>query len=149
VVCCQTDSFSLSGLDDLMKNVDLAKEYYNKDLSVAGILLTRYDSRTSISKRTAEMFRERAKDLGTRVFDTVIRESVAIKESQMRQCDIFDYSVTCHAAEDYAAFTKELYLVLGGDEKGWQKSSQSPNAIGLPRISIPRQQRKHTTMRRR
>jgi len=149
VVCCQTDSFSLSGLDDLMKNVDLAKEYYNKDLTVAGILLTRYDSRTSISKRTAEMFEARAKELGTRVFGTVIRESVAIKESQMRQCDVFDYSASCHAAEDYAAFAKELYEVLGGDKKKWPKSSQKQSSGSSPRISIPRQPRKRTATHRR
>ena len=149
VVCCQTDSFSLSGLDDLMKNVDLAKEYYNKDLTVAGILLTRYDSRTSISKRTAEMFEARAKELNTRVFNTVIRESVAIKESQMRQCDVFDYSASCHAAEDYAAFAKELYEVLGGDKKKWPKSSQKQSSASSPRISIPRQPRKRTTAHRR
>lgn len=149
VVCCQTDSFSLSGLDDLMKNVDLAKEFYNANLCVAGILLTRYDTRTSISKRTAEMFKERAKELGTRVFGTVIRESVAIKESQMRQCDVFDYSATCHAAEDYAAFTQELYEVLGGDMKKWPKSSQKRSSGGSPQISIPRQPRKRTTTHRR
>ena len=150
VVCSQTDSFSLAGLDDLMQNIELAQEYYNKELTVAGILLTRYDSRTSISGRTAEMFKERAKKLGTRVFETVIRESVAIKESQLKQCDVFDYSATCHAAEDYAAFTKELYIVLGGDKKKWQKGSPKQSAGGSPRISIPRQPRKRTpTMRRR
>ena len=150
VVCCQTDSFSLSGLEDLMNNVNLAKEYYNKELVVAGILLTRYDSRTSISARTAEMFRARAKELGTKVFDTVIRESVAIKESQMRQCDVFDYSAGCHAAEDYASFTRELFIALGGDKRKWQKDSPKSSASGSPRISIPRQPRKRgTTIRRR
>ena len=150
VVCCQTDSFSLSGLDDLMQNIELAQEYYNKDLSVAGILLTRYDNRTSISKRTADMFAARAKELGTRVFDTVIRESVAIKESQLKQCDVFDYSASCHAAEDYAAFTKELYVALGGDKKKWPKDSPKQNAGGSPQISIPRrpQSRKRPLRRR-
>lgn len=148
VVCCQTDSFSLAGLDDLMNNVELSKEYYNPNLSVAGILLTRYDSRTSISARTAEMFRTRAKELGTRVFEAVIRESVAIKESQMRQCDVFDYSASCHAAEDYAAFTKELFLVLGGDKKKWAKGGAKQSANAAPKISIPRQTRKRTMRRR-
>ncbi len=149
VVCCQPDSFSLSGLDDLMKNVNFAKAYYNKALSVAGILLTRYESRTSISGRTAEMFKARAKELDTKLFSTVIRESVAIKESQLRQCDIFEYSATCHAADDYDAFTKELYLSLGGDKTKWQKHFPDPSADDSPRISIPPQPRQRTTAIRR
>ena len=149
VVCCQPDVFSLSGLDDLMKNINFSKAYYNKSLSVAGILLTRYESRTSIRGRTAEMFKERAKELDTQVFSTVIRESVAIKEAQMRQCDIFEYSATCHAADDYQSFTKELYLALGGDKKKWPKHFPEPSADDSPRISIPRQPRKRTTTMRR
>ena len=149
MVCCQPDRLKTSGLDDLMKNISFAKAYYNKSLSVAGILLTRYESRTSISGRTAEMFKERAKELDTQVFSTVIRESVAIKEAQMRQCDIFEYSATCHAADDYQSFTKELYLALGGDKKKWPKHFPEPSADDSPRISIPRQPRKRTTTLRR
>ncbi len=149
VVCCQTDSFSLSGLEELMDNIGLAKKYYNPKLSVAGILLTRYDSRTTMSARTAELFRQRAKEFGTRVFDTVIRENVAIKESQMRQCDVFTYSANCHAAEDYAAFTKELFTVLEGDKKKWPRNSQSQSSGGSPQISIPRSPRTSRKVPRR
>ena len=152
VVCCQTDSFSLSGLDDLMGNIALAKQYYNPKLSVAGILLTRYNTQTKISEQATALFQAKAKEFETRVFSTAIRENVAIKDSQMRQTDIFSHSPTCHAAEDYAAFTKELYVVLGGDKKKWPKSSPKQNSESSPRISIHRQPqpqtRKHTIRRR-
>ncbi len=148
VVCCQTDSFSLSGLDDLMHNIELAKQYYNERLSVAGILLTRYDSRTAMSSRTAALFQERARQFNTQVFSTVIRENVAIKESQMRQVDIFSYSSTCHASEDYAAFTMELIRTLEGSEPPWLKNSPKLNGSGSQRISIPRSPRKRPSRRR-
>ena len=138
VICCQPDDFSLSGLDGLMNNLDQVKQHYNKKLSVAGILLTRYDSRTSISGRMKERFQARAKELGTSVFARVIRESVAIKESQSQHRDIFDYSATGHAAEDYAEFTKELFAAVEGNKKKWPKNLPKQNSDEKPRISISR-----------
>ena len=150
VVCCQADSFSLSGLDDLIHNIELAKQYYNHRLSVAGILLTRFDGRTSVGKQSLTLFGERAQAFGTRVFSATIRENVAVKDSQMKKLDIFSYDASCHAAEDYAAFTKELFTILEGDMKKWPKSSPKRNSEGSLRISIPRQpkSRKHTIRRR-
>lgn len=150
VVCCQADSFSLSGLDDLIHNIELAKQYYNPRLSVAGILLTRFDGRTSVGRQSLTLFGERAKAFGTRVFSATIRENVAVKDSQMQKQDIFSYDASCHAAEDYAAFTKELFAILEGDKKKWPKNSPKRNSDGSPRISIRRQTqpRKHTVRRR-
>lgn len=148
VVCCQTDSFSLSGLDDLMGNITLAKQYYNPKLSVAGILLTRYNTQTKISEQATELFRAKAKEFDTRIFLTPIRENVAIKDSQMRHVDIFSYSPTCHASEDYAAFTKELFAVVEGDKKKWPKSSPKQSSGNSLRISIPRQNPRKRTLRR-
>ena len=149
VICCQTDAFSLEGLDDIVENVNLAKKYYNPELSIAGILLTRYNVRTKISEQALDEFWDKAKDYGTRVFATPIRENVAIKESQMRKIDIFSYNATCNASEDYAAFTKELFTIVEGGKKKWPENSPKPSSKDTPRISIPRQPRKRTTARRR
>ena len=149
VICCQTDAFSLEGLDDIVTNINLAKQYYNPNLSIAGILLTRYNVRTKISEQALDEFWDKAKDYGTRVFATPIRENVAIKESQMRKIDIFSYNATCNASEDYAAFTKELFTIVEGGKKKWPENSPKPSSKDTPRISIPRQPRKRTTARRR
>lgn len=149
VVCCQTDAFSLEGLDDIVTNINLAKQYYNPRLAIAGILLTRYNVRTKISEQAMDEFRGKAKDYGTRVFATPIRENVAIKESQMRKIDIFSYNSTCNASEDYAAFTKELFNIVEGGKKEWPENLPKPSANDSPRISIPRQPRKRPPARRR
>ena len=149
VICCQTDAFSLEGFDDIVKNINLAKKYYNPNLSIAGILLTRYNARTKISEQAMDEFWDKAKDYGTRVFATPIRENVAIKESQMRKIDIFSYNATCNASEDYAAFTKELFTIVEGGKKKWPENSPKPSVKDSPKISIPQQPRKRTTARRR
>ena len=148
VICCQADSFSLLGLDDMMHNIDLVQEFYNPKLLVAGILQTRYNAQTKISEQATALFRDKAKEFGTSVFSTAIRENVAIKEAQMRKTDIFTYSPTCHASEDYAAFTKELFAVVEGGKKKWPKSSPKQKSDETPRISIPRSPRKRPTRRR-
>ena len=149
VICCQTDSFSLSGLDYMKNNIDLAQRYYNNNLSLAGILLTRYDTRAmALSPRMKAQFDERAGQLGMHVFSTFIRENVDVKGSQMERVDIFSYKAKCPAAEDYAAFTKELITGLEGGKTKWPKSSPKPSGGGSQRISIPRSPRKRAPRHR-
>jgi len=107
IVCCQSDGFSVSGLAGMKRNIDGVKQWYNPRLSVCGILLTRYNPRTSISKQLAEVFVDAAKTMESKVFDTYIRENTALKESQIMQKDIFSYRADSNGAKDYAAFVEE------------------------------------------
>ena len=49
-----------------------------------------------------------AEQIGTKVFDTAIRESVSVKESQILRADLFEQSPRGNATEDYQSFIKEL-----------------------------------------
>ena len=46
--------------------------------------------------------------MGTKVFDTKIREAVSIREAQMLRQDIFGYAAKSNVAADYGAFIDEL-----------------------------------------
>ncbi|MBR1885954.1 MAG: ParA family protein [Schwartzia sp.] len=137
VVCCQANFFALSGLDDMMSNINLVKKYFNPMLLVAGILLTRYNAKTRISAQATASFRDKAKQYGTQVFSQRIRENVTIQDAQMRQTDIFTYNPACHASQDYAAFTKELFAIVEGGNKTWPTNSPQQNSDETPLISIP------------
>ena len=67
--------------------------------------------REEIEGRVAEALEQTAVKLGTRVYDTRIRECTAIKEAQALRKDIFVYAPKSNAAEDYGSFTKEM---IGG-----------------------------------
>ena len=73
-----------------------------------GIVLTRYTSRMIISKQITEDIEKLAAELQTKVYNSRIRECVAVRESQLMQQDIFSYDETATAAQDYTALVDEI-----------------------------------------
>ena len=43
-----------------------------------------------------------------KIFDTLIRQNVALKESQIAQQDIFEYAPESNGAQDYLKLAREL-----------------------------------------
>lgn len=70
-----------------------------------GILITRYDTRTSESRDIAGELRAA---FGPEVFGTVIREDVAVKRSAKYGTSVADVAPKARAAKDYATATTEL-----------------------------------------
>lgn len=108
IVPAQADIFSLNGIAQLYQTVEAVQAYTNKELTIEGILLTRFSSRSVISRDIAEALTDTAAKLHTRVFDTKIRECTALKEAQASRESIFDYAPKSNAALDYAALVEEI-----------------------------------------
>lgn len=102
------DIFSLQGIAQLSETIDRVRKYCNPNLKVAGIVLTKYNKRTVLSreiKATAELI---AKELKTVIFNNTIRSSVAIMEAQTNQQDIFNYAPKNAATQDYYDLVEEF-----------------------------------------
>jgi len=108
IIPAQADIFSLQGISQLYKTISAVKEYSNPALKVMGILLTRYNPRTVISRDVARMIDKTAKQFQTKLYNTKIRECTAIKESQIKQADIFKYAPNSNAAIDYKNLADEI-----------------------------------------
>ena len=108
IIPAQADIFSLQGISQLGGTLDAVKKYCNPDLSVMGILLTRYNDRAVIGREAAEMTERTAGQLGTELFTARIRECTAIKEAQARRQSIYSYAPKSNAAADYAALVAEI-----------------------------------------
>ena len=108
IIPAQADYFSYQGMKQLIDIYTTVKKYTNKGLNITGILLTRYNGRTKLSKEMLEQFKEYAAQIGTRVFNTKIRDSTAVKEAQILRRDLFEYAPKCNAAKDYQALLDEL-----------------------------------------
>lgn len=108
VVPAQADIYSLQGISQLNMTINTVKKYCNPDLKVIGILLTRYSARTILSRDLAQVIGQTALELGTKLFSTVIRESIVIKESQANRQSIFEYAPKSNPALDYLALVDEL-----------------------------------------
>lgn len=107
IITAQADIFSLQGIGQLAQSINAIKEYSNHKLEIKGILLTRYNKRSILTKDMTENIQEIAENLGTKVFNAKIRECIAIKESQAMNQDIFSYSPRSNGAKDYNDLVKE------------------------------------------
>ena len=115
IIPMQTDTFSLDGAADLAERINSIKEFTNRELRVAGILITFYNSRT----RSAKAFLEEKDVLGkvfdTKVFDAKIRRCQALSDANNQRMSIFDFDPSGNGAADYNAMIDE-YLKIGRGE---------------------------------
>ena len=114
IIPLTADIFALQGLSQLCKNIDRVKKFCNKNVHIAGLLLTRYSSRSILSRELKEAIESKAIELNTGIYNTIIREGVAVRETQTQQTNLFDYAPSSNPAVDYAGFISE-YL---NQEKG-------------------------------
>lgn len=108
VVPMLSDIFSLQGIAQLYETVERVKKYCNSNLTIAGILLTKYNPRTLLGREvrgTAELI---AQDLNIGLFTSFIRGSVVASEAQSVQGNVLDYAPRSSIAKDYMQFTDEL-----------------------------------------
>lgn len=108
VIPTQADIFSLQGISQLNEIVQAVRETTNPDLKIKGILLTRYNPRTILSRDIAEALDKTAKNIHTRLYKTKIRECIAVKEAQISRKDLFTYSPKSNGSQDYMAFIEEM-----------------------------------------
>lgn len=107
------DSFSLKALRLLKQTLDEVSEDIEKDIPVAGLLLTRYTDRTNVSKLLEESIQTAAELLNTKVFESRIRQATVVQESQIAKTDLFDYAGRSPVTKDYDRFIDELLERIG------------------------------------
>ena len=107
------DSFSLKALRLLKQTLDEVSEDVEKDIPVAGLLLTRYTDRTNVSKLLEDSIQTAAGLLNTKVFESRIRQATVVQESQIAKTDLFDYAGKSPVTKDYEDFIDELLSRIG------------------------------------
>ena len=108
IVPVGADIYSIQGIGQLNNTIETIKKYCNQELSIMGILLTRYNKRTILSRDLAESISEMAVQLKTSVFDAVIREGISIKEAQAQRINILEYDPKANTSKDYKEFIDEF-----------------------------------------
>ena len=108
IIPMMTDVYSIQGLSQLSGMVDNVRKYCNSDLRVAGFLITKFHERQLLSKALLQQIDDIAGQMGTKVFETRIRESVAVREAALLQSDIFREAPKANATVDYNQFIDEI-----------------------------------------
>lgn len=108
IIPMTADAYSIQGLSQLQGLIKNVRKYCNSELDIAGLLLTRYSDRTVISRDLKRYIEEAAERLETKLFQSTIREAVAVRESQLVVSDIFTESPKSKVAKDYNDFIDEF-----------------------------------------
>lgn len=119
IIPMSVEAYSLQGTEQLAGFIENIRKYTNPGLKVAGILLTRYNERLNITQALKGNVDKAAGILKTRVFEHKIRESVAVKETQVMQSDLYSEAPKAAATIDYNNFVSELIskeLLTGAEE---------------------------------
>jgi chromosome partitioning protein len=104
LVVVQSSFLSAKGLQTILDVVKDIRDDLNPRLQVEGFLLTQANN-TVIRRDIAEWVRDNYQG---KVFQTVIRQNVALEEATARGQDIFQYNPHANGAEDYRNLAKEL-----------------------------------------
>lgn len=108
IIASQAEWLNLNGIENVSETVGSVREYCNKKLFIKGILLTQFKERTRLNKAFATAINKVADKLGTKVFKSIIRDSIVISEAQVKCMTVFDYAPNSNVAKDYEAFLDEF-----------------------------------------
>ncbi len=110
LISSEAQYFALQGVEGALEVVGQAKEYYNDDLEWLGVVLNIADMRT---RHSQEAFASLKEHFGEKVFDTVIRSSIAYAESAEKARSILDHRPDLGA--DYLGLAREVLERVGLD----------------------------------
>lgn len=102
------EALPYKGLAMLRDVLGMVQRRLNPSLRLTAIVLSRWAGR-KLNKVVEASLRENYGDI---VFETKIRENIAIAEAPLSKADIFTYNPDSNGAKDYAALTDELLSKL-------------------------------------
>lgn len=104
---------SINGLDALQETIH-AVQAVNKTLKILGIVLVKYNPRAVLNRAMKEVLEGRVKDMGTILFNTAIREGIAVPEAQALKKSLIDYAPKSKPYLDYEALVEEMLDKMRG-----------------------------------
>jgi chromosome partitioning protein len=105
IIPTECEFFSLRGLALLTDTVDKVRDRLNPKLSISGIVVTRFDTRTVNAREVMARVLERFDDL---VFDTVITRTVRFPETSVAGEPITTWAPKSTGALAYRALAREV-----------------------------------------
>jgi chromosome partitioning protein len=108
LISSEAQYFALQGVQGVLDAIDQAREYYNADLQWLGVVMNIADMRTTHSREAYDTLEEH---FGDKVFDSVVRASIAYAESAEQARSILDHRPDLGA--DYVALADEVLGRIG------------------------------------
>lgn len=130
IIPLESSCFSLQGLERLLDTVEMVERNTGRSI-LCRSLATCFDSRTLYSRHFYQELKER---FGDRLFDTVIRQSVAVKDAAARGLPVGQTHRHSNVHNDYLALATEILestpVVEVEDLPAWEEKLFGPSVSG-------------------
>ncbi len=101
----QCEYYALEGVTKLLESMRMVQKRMNPELEIFGVVMTMYDSRTTLSKQVVE---EVKRYFGDSMFETVIPRNVKLSEAPSHGLPVSLYARLSKGAMAYAKLAKEV-----------------------------------------
>ena len=103
----QCEYYALEGVGQIMNTIKMVRRRLNPGLTLKGIILTMYDSRTNLNRQVADEVRSHFPD---ETFEITIPRNVRLSEAPSYGMPICEYDAKCAGARAYQELALELIL---------------------------------------
>lgn len=105
IIPIQAEYYALEGLGQLLNTIRLVQQHLNKNLKIAGVLVTMFDGRLNLSRQVLD---EVKSYFGDKLFKTVIHRNVRLSEAPSFGKPALLYDANSVGAKDYMALIEEI-----------------------------------------
>ena len=105
VIPIQSEFFALEGLSQLMNTIKIVKQRLNSPLYINGVVLTMYDTRTTMSKQVTQ---EIYKYFGDKVYTVPVPRNIKLVESPSFGVPVAIHAPKSNGAVAYGALAKQF-----------------------------------------
>lgn len=105
IIPIQCEYYALEGVAKLLESMQMVKRRMNRDLEIFGIVMTMYDSRTTLSKQVVDEVQEY---FGKKMFKTIIPRNVKLSEAPSHGLPISQYARMSKGALAYQKLAREV-----------------------------------------
>lgn len=121
IIPTDTSAFSIRGMQRLAETLKSLREC-NEKLKILGVLIVKNRANTNMSKYLGDTIKTMVEDFDTTIFDTRIRDQVAVAESQLCQENLLTYLADNRKSDkqdvgtDYESFIDEVISRIREDK---------------------------------
>ena len=105
IIPIQCEFYALEGVTKLLESMRMIKNRLNPNLEVFGVVMTMYDSRTSLSRDVVD---EVSKYFGKQMFKTVIPRNVKLSEAPSHGLPVIKYARVSKGSMAYMKLAREV-----------------------------------------
>ena len=105
IIPIQAEYYALEGVGQLLNTIRLVQQHLNKNLKIAGVLITMFDGRLNLSK---QVLGEVKGYFGDKLYNTVIHRNVRLGEAPSFGKPALLYDANSVGSQDYMTLVEEI-----------------------------------------